>query len=192
MLESLYAGTDQNLPLVHFFVRICYKLLGVSEFSTRLPALVGFWVLLGCTFLSLRKRLPLCCAFAGTLFPMVTMTWPYSFEGRAYGILLGCRAAAMFCWQSAAEARPPRRFWWLAGTSMAIALTLVCHCMGVLLAVPLAAGEVERSLPRKKIDWAMWPAFLIPAPPGPALSEVPGRRTQLGSNRQASRYEYSR
>lgn len=164
MLASLYDGTDQNLPLLHFLVRISYKLFGVSEFSTRLPALIGFWVLLACLFLFLRRRVPLSCAFAGTLLPIVTLAWQYSFEGRAYGILLGCAAAALFCWQSAADPQQPRRFWWVAGITVALAMALSSHCMGVLLAIPLVAGEAVRSLTRKRIDRAMWLAFAIPAP----------------------------
>jgi hypothetical protein len=164
MLAFLFEGTDQNLPLLHILVRLSYKLFGVSEFSTRLPALVGFWVLLGCLFLFLRRRVSLSCAFAGTLFPIVTLAWQYSFEGRAYGLLLGCAAAALFCWQSAAAPERPSRFWWLAGISVALAAALSSHCMGVLLAIPLVAGEAVRTLTSKRIDWAMWLAFAIPAP----------------------------
>ena len=164
LMKALYDGADQNLPLSHFAVRLSYILFGSNELTTRLPAMLGFWVMLLCLFLFLKKRLPLPCAFAGTIFPMLTMAWQYSFEARSYGLLLAGGAGALYCWQTATDQEGKRRFWPVAGISASFAVALSCHYMGVLLSIPFTAGEVVRSLQRKRIDLPVWLAFLVPAP----------------------------
>jgi hypothetical protein len=164
LMNAIYDGTDQNLPLSHLAVRLSYAVFGYSELTTRLPALFGFWVMLLCLFLFLKKRLPLPCAFAGTIFPMLTLAWQYSYEARSYGLLLGAGSLALYCWQSGTDREDRRRYGALAGISMSLAMALSAHVYGLLLAIPFTAGEIARSIQRKRIDVPVWVAFLIPAP----------------------------
>jgi hypothetical protein len=162
IMATLYDGADQNLPLTFFSVRAAHALFGYSEWSTRFPAQVGFWVMLLCLFTFLRRRLPLSCALAGTLFPFVTFAGPYAYEARGYALLLGAAGLALAAWQAAAEDRARRIA--LPMISFAFAIALSSHYTGALLAIPFGAGEVVRNYQRRKIDWPVWIAFLVPSP----------------------------
>jgi Dolichyl-phosphate-mannose-protein mannosyltransferase len=155
--DVLHAGADQNLPLSHLSVRVSHSLFGPGELATRLPALTGFWIMLLCLYVFLRRRLPLPYALVGTLFPMLTFAWQYAFEARAYGILLGCAAAALLAWQTAAEDR--MRPVALALLALALAVALGSHYGALQLAIPLGAGEIVRSLHRRRVDVPVWIAF---------------------------------
>jgi hypothetical protein len=37
------------------------------------------------------------------LFPLITNAYPYAYEARPYGLLLGFCGLSLLCWQSAAE-----------------------------------------------------------------------------------------
>ena len=77
----------------------------------------------------LKRRPPLPYALIGMIVPMLTFAWPYAFEARAYGVLLGCEAVALLAWSTVAEERLRRR------SLVAIALSL---------AVGLAASQTQQ------------------------------------------------
>jgi hypothetical protein len=160
---ALKGGADQNLILLHLLVRASQFLFGTGEFATRLPALTGFWVLALCTYLFLKRRLPVPFALAAFVFPMVTYAWEYAFEARAYGIVMCGAALALVCWQRAAEAKARRRLA-LAGITVGLAAGLLSSYTAVLVLLPLAAGEVARTLERRRIDLPVWAAFAAAAP----------------------------
>jgi hypothetical protein len=162
IMATLYDGADQNLPLTFFSVRAAHALFGYSEWSTRVPAMLGFWVLLLCLFIFLRRRLPLSCAIAGTLFPFTTFAGPYAYEARGYALLLGAAGLALAAWQSATENEARRIALPLISIGFAVALS--SHYTGALLSIPFGAGEIVRDYQRRKIDWPIWIAFLAPSP----------------------------
>ena len=169
IMATLRDGVDQEPPLLHLVVRTSHSLFGPGLLATRLPAVIGFWVLMLGIFLFLKRRLPLPYALIGMTFPMLTYAWPYAFEARAYGAVLGCQAAALVAWQNAAEGR--RRRLSLAILAISMALGMASHPVFALIALPLALGECVRTFERKRLDLAVWLAF---AAAGLALLSYPG------------------
>jgi hypothetical protein len=83
----------------------------------------------------------------------------YATEARPYGLVLGCAALSLLCWQSVADDR--RRILSLAGLSASLAAALASHYYAVLIFVPLAAGEVVRTIVRRRLDPWVWLAFVL-------------------------------
>lgn len=99
IFTALAAGADLNPPTLYFFTRISHTLLGANEVSTRLPATLGFLVLLLSIYSFLVPRVGRPIAFAAMAFPTVTGAYNYAFEARPYGLMLGCLGLALLAWQ---------------------------------------------------------------------------------------------
>jgi len=162
MLDAMVAGADQQMPLNHILARLCYALFGDGGLSIRLPALIGFWIMLLGMYCFLSRRLPKPYALIGMLFPMLTYAWPYAFEARAYGVAMGAVSIAMIAWQDAAEGR--RRPWSLVGVALGLATALLAQAVFAIVAIPFALGELTRTLTKRRIDWPMWLAFAAACP----------------------------
>src|SRR5262249_49260562 len=160
--KGLTLGLDSEMVLVHWLVRMSHAVFGSGAFATRLPMLIGFWVLILGLYVFLKRRLPWQYALIGAAFPILTFAWEYAFEARAYGILLGCGATALVCWQNVAEGR--MRILSLLAIALALAVALGCHPFGAILAIPFAFGELVRTLDRRRIDWPVWIAFAAATP----------------------------
>lgn len=100
--SAITAGRDSEMPLVQ---RFAHRAFGPGASATSLPMLVGFWILILALYTFLRRRLSWQYALIGAIFPILTFAWPYAFEARAYGILLGCAGFVLVCWQNAVEGR---------------------------------------------------------------------------------------
>ncbi len=160
---AVKGGADQNLPLLHLLVRLSQSIFGASELATRLPGLIGFWVLLLCIYLFLKRRLPVPFTLAAIIFPMLTNAWVYAFEARCYPIVLGGAALALVCWQRAAEAKS-RRGLALAGITVGLAMGMLSSITALFVLLPLMAGEVARTMERRRVDVPVWAAFAAAAP----------------------------
>jgi hypothetical protein len=155
--HALAAGADGNPPLYHLVTRLFRETLGPSELATRLPAVLGFWVMsLGVyCFVSRRCRRPF--AMAAMLFPLATAVYVYAYNARPYGWLLGCCGLALVCWQSAADGR--RRRSALAGLAISLSAAFASHYYAVLLLAPFGVGEITRTWTRRRVDWPIWLAL---------------------------------
>jgi hypothetical protein len=157
MWAAIVSGVDQEMPLMHLSVRISHALFGDGHLATRLPMLIGFWMMLMAIYWFLRKRLPWQYALIGMIFPMLTYAWPYAFEARAYGLALGGTAIALLSWQNAAEER--MRPWSLVGITLGLAIVLAVQATLAVVAIPFALGEAMRSVDKRRIDLPVWLAF---------------------------------
>lgn len=157
--RCLLDATDNNPPLYHLAVRGSVRLLGYGPVAFRLPAMVGFWVFTLCVFRFVRVRCGSPYAWAALLITFSTGAAPYAFEARPYGLVLAGCGLALVGWQAAAGAG--RRGLGLAGIVLGLAIAVTSHYYSVLLAVPLAAGELVRSRQRGRIDPAVWMAFAV-------------------------------
>ena len=186
----LHTGADQQMLLPYLAVRAAHALFGPGYLPTRLPALLGFWVMSLGIYLFLKRRFPMPYPLIGMMLPMLTFAWGYAFEARAYGPMLGFGGIALVAWQNAAENRV--RPWSLFGITAGLAGALLCHPYAMLFAIPFTAGEVVRAFHEKRVDWPVWFSFAAAIPitavyPGlltasldwdltgmqPGLSEIP-------------------
>jgi hypothetical protein len=170
----LEAG-DAMPPVVHMATHLVGSLLGFSHMTTRLPAMLGFWLMSLCLFVFLRRRVCLALAAVGMLLPMtVTLAYSYAYEARGYGIALGLCGAAVVCWDLADETRWRRAV--LLGLPVCLVAAAATHLYAALLVLPLALAELGRSLERRRLDWWTWAALasvaLVILPTNPLVSHI--------------------
>jgi len=158
----LRQGIEGTPPLGFILAAASESVLGRNEFGLRFPSIVAFWIMALCLYVFLRRRLPWPFAIAGLLLPMLTAAGRYSYEARPYALVLALAGIALVAWQAAAEGR--RRRVALVAIAVALAAALCSHPMAVTLALPFLAGEIARTMQRKRVDWPMWCAFASAAP----------------------------
>jgi 4-amino-4-deoxy-L-arabinose transferase-like glycosyltransferase len=161
--SALQAGGEQTPPLFYVLTRVPLQLFGFSNISIRLPEMLGFSMLLVCLFVFVRQTASPLSALCAALFPLVTGAFPYAYEARPYALVLGFSALALVCWQRAALGR--HRVMWLACLSISLALTATSHYYGAFTVVPLALGELVRSVERRRIDAGVWIALAVSVVP---------------------------
>jgi hypothetical protein len=157
--DALKLGADANPPLYPLLTSYFFELWGRSELSVRLGAVLGFWVMTLCLFSFVRRRTGALFGFLAVGFILVSFVYEYAYEGRAYGALFGFTGATLLCWQRAGEGGR-RRALWTAGLALALAGAISSHYFGILIWIPIGAGELARSFVRRRIDVAVWIALL--------------------------------
>jgi hypothetical protein len=98
-------------------------------------------------------------AVVAIAFPLLTISFFYSAQGRPYGLLLGAYALAMVCWQGATRNVGTRRLASLVGLAFALALGITSHYFGLLILIPVCAGELIRTLQQRRLDWGVLAAI---------------------------------
>jgi hypothetical protein len=159
--QALLTGGEQTPPFFYLVTRGAFALFGTTHVSIRLPEMIGVWVMSACLLAFVARRATWYAALCAATFPLVTMTYHYAFEARAYGLVLGFGGVAIVCWQVAASNR--HRALALAGLAASLSAALATHYYAVFLVAPLALAEAVRSLERRRLDLAMWLAFAAPA-----------------------------
>ncbi len=144
-------------PTFYLVTRFTQNLLGPSHFAIRLPELAGFWMASLCLFYYVRRRTGALYGLVGVMALWVTGAYPYAYEARPYGLVLGFCGLALVCWQRAAEREHRRHA--LVGLFAALAGAVFSHYGGIILLFPLGLGELVRTISRRKVDWAMWLCF---------------------------------
>lgn len=154
---ALSTGQELSPPGYYAIVRESLAIFGNNDIALRLPSLMGFLLMTGALFKFVSLRLSPIYGVIAALFPMLTGAQSYSQEARPYGLELGFGALALLCWQRATESR--NRSIALGGLLLSLAAAICCHYYGVLLILPLALGEVVRTVERRRIDFAIWACF---------------------------------
>jgi hypothetical protein len=155
--SALSTGQEQTPPAYYAIVRGSLGIFGNNNIALRLPSLIGFLIMAVALFNFVSLRLSPICGAIAAMFPMVTGVQYYVHEARPYGLELGFAALALLCWQRATEDR--NRLVALGGLWFSLAAAISCHYYGVLLILPLAIGEVVRTVGRRGIDFAIWACF---------------------------------
>ncbi len=130
------------------------RIFGVRPFFLRLPSLCGFLVMQVCLFYFVRRIATARAAMFALAFPAITGAFGYTLQIRPYGVLLGLFGLAMLSWQTAAR-RDTHRAAALVMLALSIAAAVNSQYYGVLLMLPLGAGEAVRVWERRRLDVAM-------------------------------------
>jgi hypothetical protein len=138
------------------------SIFGRNELGVRFPSIIAFWIMALCLYLYLSRRLPRPIAIAAMLLTVLTAAGRYSYEARPYALMLSLAGIALVAWQAAAEGRGRPAA--LVTLGAALAGALCSHAMAVTLALPFLAGEVTRTVQRKRVDWPVWCAFASATP----------------------------
>jgi hypothetical protein len=149
---------DLNPPLSYLLTRVSFSLFGINTLTTRLPEMAGFLLAMLSLFLFVRRR-------TGTLYGLLTATLLFTgaagdlaVEARPYGLLLGFGSLSLLAWQ---KARAHDRFaiplLLIGGFGM-----LLSHVFTVFIWGILAASEVARIALRRRIEWQLVIAWILP------------------------------
>jgi hypothetical protein len=155
--STLASRTGPMPPSFYLLTRFSQEWLGPSHFAIRFPELIGFLAASLCLFHFIRRRTNALYGLVGMLAFWITGAYPFAYEARPYGLVLGFCGLALVCWQAATE--NVRRSWALLGLFAACAGAVGSHYGAVMLVFPLALGELVRSISRRKVDWPVWLAF---------------------------------
>ena len=117
--------------------------------AIRLPATLGFCAMLLCLLAFCRRRLPAAYSLAAALLACDACL-AYSAEGRSYGVVLGCSAGALLCWQTAVDGR--RRMLALAMLAFCVALMTAMQYYAIFFLIPLFLAEMMRWRMSRKLD----------------------------------------
>lgn len=140
--------------LYHVITYAGIREFGVWPFVLRLPSLAGFLVMQVCLFYFVRRIASERAAIFALAFPTITGGFVYTLQIRPYGVLLGLFGLAMLSWQTAVR-REDHRAGALVVLGLSIATAINTHYYGVLLMLPLCAGEVVRVWQRRRLDMPM-------------------------------------
>ena len=145
-------SVDLNPPLSYLLTRLSFQLFHVSTLACRLPEMAAFLMAMLClkSFIGHRAGI-LYGTLAATLL-FTSLAEGVAIEARPYSLLLGFSCLSLLGWQ---QARESNRFWGallilIGGTGM-----LLSHIFGLLAWAALAAGEIYRTIKRRRFDW--WP-----------------------------------
>ena len=151
---------DLNPPLQYFLVRASFALFGISEFTTRLPMIVIFFLGSMCTFAFLRRRVGALWAAAGVQLAWYSRSFYLAAEARPYGVLIGCLGLALMSWDFAVSG--VRRGWALAGIALGVLGMILSHPYAPLWIVPFWVAEMVRDWKKRRIDWPVWATLVLP------------------------------
>jgi hypothetical protein len=157
MWRATMDGIDLSPPLNAWMTRAVHDVAGVGHVSTRVPAMVGFWIMLATVFHIVRQRAGTTAALAAALIPFSTAAFRYSYEARSYGLMLALFALGLYAWGEATRGR--RRSVHLPLLAVALAAAPWNHYYAVLTFLPIAAGELTRLVQRRRIDVGIATAF---------------------------------
>jgi 4-amino-4-deoxy-L-arabinose transferase-like glycosyltransferase len=157
--QALLARGEQTPPLFFAITRLSFRVFGVTPLSMRLPEMLAFWAMTLCVCAFVRRRMSGMSALCAAVFPLVTVAYPYAYEARSYGLVLGFAALALLSWQAATSSAGTARGVALCGLTAGLAAAVSSHYYGVFVLVPLALGEVVRTLTRRRLDVAVWAAL---------------------------------
>ena len=149
IIKATMEGADGAPPIYPIIVSTITPIVRNEALATRLPSTLGFCGMLFFILAFCRRRLPATYAFIAALFAC-TSCFYYATEGRCYGMVLGCAAGALFCWQRATEAKPRALHVMLLAACLIMMVAL--HYYSIFFLVPLACAEAIRWLTMKKTD----------------------------------------
>ena len=162
IVKATLEGSDSAPPLYAMIVRAILPVVKNEALAVRLPSTLGYCGMLLCLLAFCRRRLPAAYAMAAALLASDACL-AYSIEGRSYGVVLGCAAGALLCWQSAIDGR--RRTLAIPLFALCVALMTAMHYYSVFFLVPLFLAEMVRWRTSRKLDLsvlaAMAPALLV-------------------------------
>jgi len=168
-LVARAVGGLEPVPPLYLSVQYVFlRLFGTSELAGRLPSILGFTACLVFLYRFTAWRLGAC----GGAIAMAVMTLSgavyYAQEGRPYGMVFGCAAAAIWSWQRYTAEGSARHVWYCA---IALFTCPSLHYYAVLLSVPFFLAEVARWFQTRRFDWKM--AIAVAAPSTAMLVHLP-------------------
>jgi hypothetical protein len=159
IIEATTEGTDGIPPLYSIMVNALLQVVQPEALAVRLPATIGFAIMIVCVLAFCRRRLPAIYAFCAVLLACNASLY-YASEGRPYGIVLGCVAGALVAWQAAVDGR--RRTLSLTILATCVGLMTAMHYFSVFFIGSLLVAEIVRWGRSRVLDFRLLAAVTLP------------------------------
>jgi hypothetical protein len=164
--SALEACLDGQPPPFYLAEGAAAKLIPYEPTAYRMLPTIGYVVLSVCLFVFVRRRAGNAAGLVAAIIPPLSMVRLYPLEARPYGIILGCLAVALVCWQRA------NRWPGQVGLAISLALAACAHYYAPLAFVPFGLAEVASSVIRRRIRWGVWAAFVVGILPALAFAPL--------------------
>jgi Dolichyl-phosphate-mannose-protein mannosyltransferase len=164
--SALEQCLDGQPPPFYLAEGAAAKLIPYEPVAYRMLPTIGYLLVSVCLFVFVRRRAGNMAGLIAAIIPPLSMVRLYPLEARPYGILLGCLALALVCWQRA------DRWLWQIGLAISLALAACAHYYAPLAFVPFGLAEVASSVMRRRIRWGVWAAFAVGILPALAFSPL--------------------
>jgi hypothetical protein len=151
---------DLNPPLSYLFVRALFLVFPPSATVCRIPSMVGFVLCMACVYWLLQRKLGAPWGIVGVLFLATGDAFPYAFEARPYGLMLGFVSLAFVGWQKAtSDAKSQLGLFLLVFGGFG---ALLSHVFATFAWMILILAEVLRVTRCRRLNWHVLLALLIP------------------------------
>jgi 4-amino-4-deoxy-L-arabinose transferase-like glycosyltransferase len=144
-------------PAFHLLLHFMERLFPAHpELGSRLISILALLVIEFCVFrITFRLTAQANAALIAMALPFLFVTIDYAPEARVYNLLAALFALAILSYQSAIEDTGGSRVFALAGLFASLSAAILIHYYGLLLPLPILAGEMVRTLRLRRIDWAL-------------------------------------
>ncbi len=152
---------DLNPPLSYLFVRALFHLFPATPTVCRIPSMVGFVLCMWCVYSFLGRKLGTPLGLVGALFLATGVAYPYAFEARPYGLMLGFVGLAFVGWQRATDDREKS----LLGLFLLVLGglgALLSHVFALFAWMILILAELVRATKCRRLNWPVLLALLFP------------------------------
>jgi dolichyl-phosphate-mannose-protein mannosyltransferase len=170
LMAALSTGADQHPPSFYWLTHLVLGAFGTSSVTLRLTSIVGFAVMCGCLYEVVGRQLNREWGFCVMILPLACPYYYYAVEARGYGLEIAFAGLALLAWMLAAEGRS--RMWTIPLLAISVCGAVASHYYAMLLVLALGAGELTRTISRRRVDWPVWLAFGASVLPVLAFSKV--------------------
>ncbi len=152
--NGLSGGLEIHPPLSYWLVHLSHSIAGKSEWATRLPVIVAFWLTTLIMYWIVARATDAVHGFIAMLLPSLTMGVYFAYEARGYAIATMFSASAILFWQMSKSGigRP----WTPALVGLSIAGACYSHYYGILLLAPFSIAELAWSRRNNRLDRQIW------------------------------------
>jgi hypothetical protein len=159
---ALTRTIDLHPPLSYLLVRASFAIFGVSAWSCRLPSFLAFVLTTVLLFWLIKDMLS---PLHGLIPVLLLWSSPFSYlatEARSYSLLLCFTTLVLVSWYQAIT-RPERRQWALLGIALGGFGLFLSHVLALFSFLAFIGAEGVRWWIRRKPDWRLWTAFVLPS-----------------------------
>jgi Dolichyl-phosphate-mannose-protein mannosyltransferase len=147
--HELAKGVEQTPPLFYVITRAALWAFGDNTVAIRVSEILGVLAACCILFVVVARRTSVAGGAIAPLVILATSALQYGYEARPYGLVLAFAAVALLCWQERTDGAGLVA---VGGLAVALAAAVSTHYYAVFLVVPLLAGELVRTLQRKRWD----------------------------------------
>jgi len=161
-LFDLVHRFDLNpMPMDFALRRLSIAIFGDNEIAVRAPSVLAFYITSVMLFLYVRRKVGSGYATLAVLVLWYSPLFRYATEARPYALLCMFFSSLLLFWDTASSAeRPTSALWGVAASNLGL---MNVHGFAPLSLLPFLVAEAWRFRTRRKPDYALWAALLLPS-----------------------------